>query len=93
MLFARYGGEEFVLALKDGTEIEGEDLANQMRKSVEAQPLITDQGDISVTLSMGVAEATIDAEETLYQLLNKADQALYLVKRNGRNQVQVYTKI
>ncbi|WP_419392984.1 histidine kinase N-terminal 7TM domain-containing protein [Cytobacillus praedii] len=93
MLFARYGGEEFVLALKEGPEIKGEDLANQLRKSVEAQPLITDQGDISVTLSLGVAESAIDAEETLYQLLNKADQALYLAKRNGRNQVHVHTKV
>ena len=33
MLFARYGGEEFVLALKEGPEIKGEDLANQLRKS------------------------------------------------------------
>lgn len=92
MLFARYGGEEFVLALKGCTLFEGEAIANQLRKSVETEPLITTDGVISVTLSSGVAEATKETEETLYQLLNKADKALYSAKREGRNQVHVYTE-
>jgi len=92
MLFARYGGEEFVLALEGGTAFTGEALANQLRKSVEEQPLITMEGVISVTLSIGVAETTGESEETIYQLLNKAGQALYAAKREGRNQVRVYPK-
>ncbi|MGX6445747.1 histidine kinase N-terminal 7TM domain-containing protein [Neobacillus sp. K501] len=91
MLFARYGGEEFVLALKGYTLLEGEAIANQLQKSVESEPLITTEEVISVTLSSGVAEATEEEGATLYQLLNKADQALYSAKREGRNQVQVYS--
>ncbi|MFE8697142.1 histidine kinase N-terminal 7TM domain-containing protein [Cytobacillus sp. FJAT-53684] len=93
MLFARYGGEEFVIALKGRTEIDGEALANELRKSVEEQPLISAENIVSVTLSIGVAEATNDSMETIYQLLNRADQALYAAKREGRNRVRVYTKI
>ncbi|WP_335694155.1 GGDEF domain-containing protein [Neobacillus drentensis] len=70
VLFARYGGEEFVLALKGRTGLEGEMLANQLRKSIEIEPLMTTEGVIPVTFSSGVAEAV--KEETLYQLLNKA---------------------
>lgn len=92
ILFARYGGEEFVLALNGSTALEGEALANQLRRHVEAQPLITAEGAISVTLSSGVAEATQETEETLHQLLNKADIALYAAKREGRNRVCVYTE-
>ncbi|OAH58601.1 diguanylate cyclase [Domibacillus aminovorans] len=92
-LFARYGGEEFVLALKGYTVSEGEALANQVRSYLETQPLITTEGVLSVTLSLGVAEATKESEETLYQLLNAADKALYSAKRQGRNRVQVYTVI
>lgn len=91
-LFARYGGEEFVLALKGYTVLEAEVLANQIRSHVETNPLITNDGIISVTLSLGVAEATKEKEETLYQLLNKADKALYSAKQEGRNQVYVYTE-
>lgn len=90
-LFARYGGEEFVLALKGYTVLEAEVLANQIRSHVETNPLITNDGIISVTISLGVAEATKEKEETLYQLLNKADKALYSAKQEGRNQVYIYT--
>ncbi|WP_260871782.1 diguanylate cyclase domain-containing protein [Bacillus sp. X1(2014)] len=42
---------------------------------------MTTKGVIPVTFSSGVAEAVKETEETLYQLLNKADQALYAAKR------------
>ncbi|MBU7594187.1 diguanylate cyclase domain-containing protein [Metabacillus halosaccharovorans] len=43
-----------------------------------------------VTLSSGVAEASEERDETLYQLLNHADKALYRAKGEGRNQVNVF---
>jgi len=88
-LFARYGGEEFVLALKDHTLSEGQALANLLCNSVESQPLMTTEGAIRATISCGVAEGTI-GKETLYQLLNNADKALYAAKQAGRNRVHVY---
>ncbi|MCK1990081.1 diguanylate cyclase [Lysinibacillus fusiformis] len=88
-LFARYGGEEFVLALRGYTLVEGEDLANKLCHSIELQPLKTTEGIITTTISCGVAEGT-NGEETLYQLLNKADKALYSAKQAGRNRVHVY---
>lgn len=86
-LFARYGGEEFVLALKGYTLIEGQALADLLCNSVESQPLMTAEGAIRATISCGVAEGT---QETLYQLLNNADKALYAAKQAGRNRVHAY---
>jgi diguanylate cyclase (GGDEF)-like protein len=91
-LFARYGGEEFVLALNGYTLQEAVALANQLRRAVESKHLITADEVITVTLSFGVAEASEDKDITLYQLLNKADKALYLAKQAGRNQVQAYNE-
>lgn len=88
--FARYGGEEFVIALKGFNEAEGKILANQLRTAVEKTPLMTDAGKLSATLSIGVAEVKDWTEETLYQLLHKADTALYAAKEEGRNRVKVY---
>lgn len=92
ILFARYGGEEFILALKHNASV-GESLANQLRQQVESQPLTTSEGVVAVTLSSGVAEAVKQPGETLNHLLNKADKALYVAKREGRNQVCVYAGI
>lgn len=92
-LFARYGGEEFVLALKGHTLTEAEKVANRLRSNLEMHPLITKHGFITITLSLGVAEAHQEENETLYQLLNKADKALYAAKQAGRNRVHVYSSV
>lgn len=88
--FARYGGEEFVIALKEYNDVEGEALANQLRRSVEMAPLMTSEGNIAATLSIGVAEVKEWTDETLHKLLHKADTALYTAKEEGRNRVKVF---
>ena len=88
-LFARYGGEEFVVSLMGSIE-EGAEAAESLRREVEAKPLRTGSDTIAVTLSCGVACLADQPEETLYQLLNKADKALYAAKREGRNCVRIY---
>ncbi|MCM3634683.1 histidine kinase N-terminal 7TM domain-containing diguanylate cyclase [Paenibacillus camelliae] len=90
MLFARYGGEEFVLALTGYTLVEGENFANHLRLCIEQKPLVENDRFVSVTSSFGVSVTTGAMEETIYQLLQKADEALYAAKRAGRNQVQVF---
>ncbi|MFY3790382.1 GGDEF domain-containing protein [Ureibacillus sp. MALMAid1270] len=90
VLFARYGGEEFVIALNGQTIAQGEALAKQLGQYLSEQPFNNAEVNINVTVSFGVAERTKDEDETLYQLLNKADNALYSSKGAGRNRVTVY---
>ncbi|WMT39727.1 diguanylate cyclase [Paenibacillus sp. D2_2] len=92
MLFARYGGEEFVLALTGYTLVEGENFANHLRFCIEQKPLVENDRFVSVTSSFGVSITTGAMEETVYQLLQKADEALYAAKRAGRNQIRVFTE-
>ncbi|GAA0137099.1 diguanylate cyclase [Paenibacillus sp. YSY-4.3] len=92
MLFARYGGEEFVLALTGYTLVEGENFANHLRSCIEQKPLGENDRFVSVTCSFGVSVTTGSREETVYQLLQKADEALYAAKRAGRNQIRVFTE-
>lgn len=88
--FARYGGEEFVIALKGYNEAEGEALGNRLCGTLEVDQLMTPEGKLSVTLSIGVAEVKDWTEETLHQLLHKADTALYAAKEEGRNRVKTF---
>ncbi|KIL42788.1 diguanylate cyclase [Jeotgalibacillus alimentarius] len=89
-LFGRYGGEEFVLALKNQDLNEGMKLAESLRQHIENHPFQTEETLLSITLSLGVATATHLSDESLFQLLNQADKALYEAKRTGRNKVIAY---
>jgi len=43
-----------------------------------------------VTVSFGAASINHDRAQTLEELLEQADQALYAAKRNGRDRVEIY---
>ncbi|TMF95474.1 MAG: sensor domain-containing diguanylate cyclase [Chloroflexi bacterium] len=81
---ARYGGEEFALILHETTESGARVLAERIRAKVAAA---TFPGGLKLTISVGVA-ATDDAA-LFTQLIDRADQALYVAKHGGRNQVRV----
>lgn len=85
-LFARYGGEEFVVALNGYSNAESMNLAHVLREGIANAPY----NSLQVTISMGVALLHHERNETLQQLLNQADSALYTAKRLGRNHVHLY---
>lgn len=86
-LFGRYGGEEFVVMLPHtGLTEARECVASRIREAIQGNPISTDQGDVEVTASIGVAEYTADMNG-FKTLIARADEALYVAKNEGRNQV------
>ena len=87
---ARFGGEEFVVILPD-TEVEGGlALAEKLRSTLEQKTLVCRSTSTSygrITMSFGVAEKI--SGETQQQLFERADRALLLAKKNGRNRVEI----
>ncbi|SIO46535.1 diguanylate cyclase with GAF sensor [Singulisphaera sp. GP187] len=79
---ARFGGEEFALILLGADESAAATLAERLRLAVEAGPWT----ESPVTASFGVATAWPGCITPL-ELVKKADEALYLSKRRGRNRV------
>jgi diguanylate cyclase (GGDEF)-like protein/PAS domain S-box-containing protein len=89
-LVSRYGGEEFVAVLS-GTDLDGARLiAERMRQRVHDLKLAHGGSTVGphVTVSMGIAAQIPEAASTPGELLLKADQALYLAKSSGRDQIQ-----
>ena len=93
-IVARYGGEEFALILPDTPKEGGKIKAERIRKSVEALefPNMDKQPTGRVTISIGVStfpDDTTDAQT----LIDRADQAMYFAKKNGRNRVTVFSEL
>jgi diguanylate cyclase (GGDEF)-like protein len=85
--FIRFGGEEFALVIwHDGT-LNLDDYATALLLRVQNHPYEFDTGTVvQVTTSIGGA-TFIPSEESIHTCLSRADQALYLAKDAGRNQV------
>jgi diguanylate cyclase (GGDEF)-like protein len=83
---ARYGGEEFALLLP-GTDLQGAlELAERVRRGIEALriPLLDGSGSLRVTVSSGVGSMPQTASEPA-ALVTAVDTALYEAKRSGKN--------
>ena len=84
----RYGGDEFIIVLSQSTVIGAHIVAERLRKMIEENPLLIKlNGGKSVTTSIGVSTFPDDTKEGYEALINRADQALYKAKREGRNRV------
>ncbi len=88
-IFGRYGGEEFTILLPNTTLEQAKNLAERLRARVENTPFRTNRGEISITISLGVAQISDDIPD-LASLIDRADTALYAAKQSGRNQVVVF---
>jgi diguanylate cyclase (GGDEF)-like protein len=85
-VLARIGGEEFALMLPETTATAAVEFAERLRHQVREGAPTLDGETISVTISIGVAGASIRTSG-IEALLQQADQALYEAKRSGRDQV------
>ncbi len=87
-ILGRYGGEEFVAVLVETDHSTAAVVAERVRKAVEQMAINTPNGNLSVTVSIGLA-TTNSQDGTLTALIERADAALYQAKENGRNRVGV----
>jgi diguanylate cyclase (GGDEF)-like protein len=86
-LAARYGGEEFVAVLVD-TDADGAyQVAERIRRAIHREA--HESGLRPLSMSIGTATFPSDGQ-TKEELLDKADWAMYLAKRRGRNRVQTF---
>ena len=84
-LAARIGGDELLVLLQGvQDEANAQGLAHKLREAV-AKPIHTTGGLITTSMSIGLT--LVRDEESVDELVDRADAAMYEAKRNGRNQV------
>ena len=93
-LCGRYGGEEFAILLPHTALADAFLVAERLRQRVEKTAfdyeVDGEQGSLSITISLGIAEFSSDYKDPEHWL-EAADKALYNAKENGRNQVKKAT--
>lgn len=85
-LLARLGGEEFAVLLPGTSADEAAMMAERLRAAIAVAPIMADDQQIPVTVSIGGATRNAE-DQALGELLACADQALYAAKNAGRNRV------
>ena len=89
---ARYGGEEFAAILPKTDTKGAQNIAERLRTKVMDTSFSADGVPFNITLSIGIATSPGDAKSK-EDLIEKADQALYYAKHNGRNKSILWSEV
>ena len=86
----RFGGEEFVVLLHDTDEEGAQTVVDRIRADLLRANIEHSFSTVSdmVTVSMGICTARPHADQTVSQVMDEADAALYCAKASGRNAVE-----
>ena len=87
-VLARFGGEEFILLLPETNESNALKVTNRLCQLIAIHVVEYKGAQVRVTISAGITTFK-PTTDTLDDLLNRADQALYLAKRLGKNRLEV----
>jgi len=88
-IVARIGGEEFAFVLPETGEDEAVNLAERLRLKIAETTVVHEEKQIKITASFGVSSHRVE-NEALEKMLTRADDALFIAKKKGRNQVRTY---
>ncbi len=85
---SRFGGEEFTMLLPNTDGPSALILANQLRQTIEKTGFNASGSSVTITISCGVTQFVLDdTDETAFE---RADQALYQAKQEGRNRCCIF---
>ena len=88
---ARYGGDEFVIMFNETTKSEVTTAVERMIADMAASAFPFERNMLSSTISAGLAGFPEDGPD-VKTVTAKADQALYVSKRTGKNRLTVYSE-
>lgn len=85
----RYGGEEILILLPYNTYSQTRAIAERYRSLIRDRTFSTKAGEIRVTASLGCSSSEVRGIDSVRTLIERADQALYHAKHEGRDRVEI----
>lgn len=90
-IFGRYGGEEFIIVTPETDKKGGLALAEKLLDAVHEHRFMGSKGEIAgISFSAGVASFPDDGK-TLEDIIEKADVAMYMAKKEGKNRINIWS--
>ena len=86
-LIGRYGGDEFIIILRNYSDEEVTEIAQEIFNELSKQVIKFENNSIQFTISMGIVCNRSVIARKFIQLFRIADQALYMAKNQGKNQI------
>lgn len=87
-IWGRLGGDEFTLVLPNLSAEKAKHIAERLRLDINSAPVIWQEKPLMCAISVGITERR-EHDLSFEAILRRADEALYLAKRNGRNRTEV----
>ncbi len=85
---ARYGGEEFIILVPQTSLSEVQSLAQRIKQEVNNTGIVLKNGSVvTFSISIGIAQIKKTQDHNIQDIIQRADQALYTAKQQGRNQI------
>lgn len=84
-VLGRWGGDEFIMVIQASNMMDVSRKALKLRRAAEKTPMPIDNGEINITVTIGVTQLTDSSE--LESAIGAADKLLYEGKKAGRNKV------
>jgi diguanylate cyclase (GGDEF)-like protein len=88
-LVARYGGDEFVIMLSHTSSAQALDRLRQITATLAGTPVGSADTVPGFTLSLSIGVTDWSVEDTLADLVGRADQAMYDAKKAGKGRIEV----
>ena len=85
----RMGGEEFLIVMPACDPAQVKSTVERIREGILSEPIQTAAGPLEITVSYGAAITMPDPNHTADDVIKKADDALYVAKKSGRNRVEI----
>ena len=85
----RYGGDEFLICIPQTTPDTAREIITRLQMGLSSLPIRLDE-ELVVSVTASVGAAVMETEESIDEIIARADEALYNAKRKGKNQISFF---
>jgi diguanylate cyclase len=85
----RYGGDEFLICLSQTTPDAAREIISRLQTGLSSLPIELDE-EIVLNITASVGAAVMGTEQSINEIIARADEALYDAKRKGKNQISFF---